>query len=334
MQVDLTTYRQHEGPAIGAVQRALILKTFPAFGALPASELAVIASIAREVHFPAGAVMHEPGVPVVRYHLVVEGDVQMYRGGKPSKKFTGRSAIGGLASLTRDPHGAHAVAVTDVLALEIDTDDMQDVFEDNYNICVGILKALAGALRQGQIARGGGAAVEAKTAIVDVTNDEPLTLIERMFFLRQTTNFEETSIEALADLAEGLVETTYKAGEVIWKAGSMGKCSIQVLSGTVECVPPNGKPFGFGAGMIVGGLDTLSGKEHWYSCVAKTDVRIFELHTMLLFDVLEDHIEVALQMLSSLAKGMTAMMEAMANAGATEASKAKEVAPKTLRSEA
>ena len=86
-----------EAPALGLLQRALILKTFPGFAALSASELAVLASICRERFFEAGATMLRPGVPVLAFYLIVEGQAQIIRQGRPAKSHGPRSTVGGLA---------------------------------------------------------------------------------------------------------------------------------------------------------------------------------------------------------------------------------------------
>ncbi len=312
MQVDLSGYRQDDAPTINPVQRALIIKTFPGFAALDAAGLATLASITRERSFRAGTVIHEPGVPVVAFHLIVEGEVQMYRNGKESKRFGPKSAIGGLASLTRDPEGAHAVAVTDVFALEIDSDDMQDVFEDHYDVLLGVLKAMSTGLRQAQIAAGGGAAISGRATPPAVTSPGELSVVEKMFFLRKTSNFSKASIEALSDLAAGAYEKRYRPGDVIWRAGDDAHTSVQVLAGTVICQAPDMKPFELGVGMIVGGLDSMARQPRWYDCVAKDDVRLLVIERTLMFDVLEDHIEMAMALLRALATGMQGVLTRMA----------------------
>lgn len=312
MQVDLSGYRQDETPTVNPVQRALIIKTFPGFAGLDAGGLAIMSSITRERFFPAGTVMHEPGVPVVAFHLIVDGEVQMYRNGKETKRFGAKSAIGGLASLTRDPEGAHAVAVSDVFALEIDSDDMQDVFEDHYDVLLGVVKAMATGLRQAQIAAGGGAAISGRAAPDPVTKPADLSLVEKMFFLRKTSNFANASIEALSDLAAGSYEKRYRPGDVIWRAGDDAQSSVQVLAGTVICEAPDVKPFEFGVGMIVGGLDSMARQARWYDCIAKDDVRLLVIERTLMFDVLEDHIEMAMALLRALATGMQAILTRMA----------------------
>jgi CRP-like cAMP-binding protein len=296
---------------VGPVQRALILKTFPGFAALAGHEVAVLASITRERSFQAGEVIHEPGTPVIAFYLTVTGDVQVYHDGKPSKLFGPRSSIGGLASLTRDPAGSHAVAVTDVLALEVDADDMQDVFEDNYRILLGVMRALATGLRQAQIQSGGGAAV-AHTSRAIVVPNNPLNFVERMFFYRQTSNFASASIEALADMVQDVKEQRYAPGDRLWAVGDMADASVLVVDGEIECSADGVAPFVFGQGFVVGGLDSLAQETHWYEARAKTPLRVLSLERTHLIDVLEDHVEMAMDLMRNLAKGVQALFTQLA----------------------
>jgi CRP-like cAMP-binding protein len=313
LQVDLSSYQSgDEGQTIGLVQRALILKTFPGFSSLNSAELAVMASVMRERFFPKGAEMHTPGVPVLAFHLMVEGEVEIRRHGVAVDVLGARSSIGGLAALTRDPEGTHAVCLTDAFALEIDTDDMQDVFEDNFNTLIGVLTAMARTVRQFQIAKGSGATVSSDLKLAAVEGDEPLTMVERMFFMRNTSNFNNTSIEALSDLAEGLVEKRYADGDVLWEIGDMGDYSLTILQGKIRCELPEGEPWEFEPGWLVGGLDSFAHEPHWYKATASGDLRVLVMQRTVVLDVLEDHIEMAMELLRNFAAGITKLLEIMA----------------------
>jgi CRP-like cAMP-binding protein len=293
------------------VQRALILKTFPGFVALNASELAVLASICRERFFPAGATMHEPGVPVVAFHLVVDGRVHILRRGRVIQEFGARSSVGGLAALTRDPQGAHAIAVEDTLALEIDTDDMHDVFEDNYSIALGVLGALARTLRELQMQLGG-AAMAARRTFEPVASDRPLHTVDKMFFLRRTTNFATASIEALAHLAASTIEHRFEAGTVLWEQGDPADYSLLIMNGTIVGLPQDEEPLEFPVGFIVGGLDSLGREPRWYRAVAKGNLLALELRRDYMLDALEDHPDMVLDLMRGLATGVNAMFERIA----------------------
>jgi CRP-like cAMP-binding protein len=312
------TRQRAEDATIGAFQRALILKSFPGFAHLGAPDLAVMSSICRERFFPAGATMLEPGVPPLAFYLVVSGRAQVLRNGEPADEHGPKSSVGGLAAMTRDPRGTHAVALEDTLALEIDTDDMQDVFEDHFTILVGVLRALARTMRELQIATRQGAAVSTPTQHQGVTSDRPLTLVERMFFLRRTQNFAKVSIEAVADLAARHREVRFRAGDVIWNLGDAAEDSILVLNGTISCQPPDREHFDLGVGYIVGGLDALSGEPRWYKLVAKTDVLAMRQLRDDMLDVLEDHSEAALALTRTLAGGVIAMLDRLSAHRAAE----------------
>lgn len=299
---------------IGAVERTLILKTFPGFGNIGADELAVLAAIARERTFGAGETMHSPGKPVQAFHLVFRGQVQIYRNGKPTQLLGPRSSVGGLAALAGDMNGTHAVALEGVLALEIDADDMDDVFEDHFSMIQAIIGSLAGTLRSVQMQMGGGAAFESARKVAQISTARPLTLVDKMFALRSATNFAEASMEALANMAQGMTERRYAPGDRLWRVGERADYSVLLITGVVECEADGVKPFTFGPGYYVGGLDSLSHSDRWYGCRAVSDVVALVLERQKLFDVLEDHTDMGIQMMRSLARGVNALFERMAKA--------------------
>lgn len=322
MQIDLSTFGDPDRPVLGLVQRTLILRTFSGFKNLSPEELALLASIGRERHFVAGEVIHEPGKPVAAFHLVVDGDIQMFRNGRPSRVFSGRSTVGGLAALARDPAGAHAVAITDVIALEIDVEDMDEVFEDNFSIIHGVMTGLAHGLREAQMHAGGGAAIDMQRRITQVDFNRELTLVDKMFIMRSATNFADVSIEALSQMARDTDELRFAAGDEVWPAGEIAEWSMLVVDGVVECLADGVAPFRFGPSFYVGGLDALTVSPRWYACRAETDVVALQIHNQRWLDVLEDHTDMALEMTRNFARGVNTLAQrqaAMAEAAAEAA---------------
>lgn len=310
MHVSLQGVRFNDDVSIGPVQRALILKTFPGFAALAAGELAVMAATSHERFFPAGATLLSPGVPVGAFYLIVDGCAQVFRQGR-AQDMGPRSSVGGLAALARDPNGAHVVAIEDTVALEIDIEDMNDVFEDHFNILLGVLGAIGRTMRALQIQQGGGAARPARSQLGSVS-ERPLGLVDKMFVLKGSTSFADTSIEALADLARGATERRLAAGAEIWREGDRAEGPVLVVNGAVECQPSSGTPFELGPSYVVGGLDSIAQEPRWYRAAAKTDLRILELERRHLLDVLEDHPDVAMELLRGLARGVSAMLDGVA----------------------
>jgi CRP-like cAMP-binding protein len=51
---------------------------------------------------------------------------------------------------------------------------------------------------------------------------------------------------------------------------------------------------------------------HWYGTTAVGDVRLLIMPRTLIFDVLEDHIEMAMELLRNFAKGLSVLLEMVA----------------------
>lgn len=306
MRVDLSAYSDGQ-PRVSAVQRSLILKSLPGFSELTGAELAILASFVTERVFRKGETMLEPGRPAMSIFLIIDGVVEMFLDGLSVGTFTNRTSVGGVAALSRDPRGAHAVARSDVFALELDAEEMDELFEDNHNLIVGVLGALARTLR-GLQEKQGGVAVSG-TVHPDYPTARGLTLVDRMFVLRATENFKDVSIEALLELAEGAHEVSYEAGEQIWRRGSPANHSLMIVSGRVVATPPDADPQPFTSRWIVGGLDDLGHLPRWYDLHAEVDTVALKLSSTNLYDVFEDYPDMGIKMLRGLARGALALQE-------------------------
>jgi CRP-like cAMP-binding protein len=293
------------------VQRALVLKSFPGFVGLTAVELTVLASISRERLFKKGIELLRPGAPVQCFYLVLDGEVQMLRRGTPTQVMRRGESVGGLAALTEDPEGAHAVALSDTVVLEIDREDMQDVFEDHFEIMLGVMRALARTLRDMQ-RRVGGAAVVMRREFESADASRPLGVVDKLFLLRHATSFGGGSIEALAAMAARAPERRFAPGEAVWRHGDPSEGSMLIAAGIVACQPRDEPGFDFGPGMVMGGLDSIGGEPRWYDAVAKTQVLGLWLAPWSLYDTLEDHPEMAMGLMRTLARGIVAMWDRLA----------------------
>jgi CRP-like cAMP-binding protein len=268
----------------------LLLRTFRAFSTLSPAELAVIADNTTPRFFPRGSVLLQPGVPVRAIHFVVHGGVEIPREGRPPRLVGAQELVGGLAALTQDPLGEHAVAREDTVTLELERDNMEDVFEDNFPIFLGVLRAMAHtqlALRRRLGPTAGFAAADSPEPIRPVGK---LDLVERIFFLRRTMSFAKTRIEALADVAHDA------AGLVLGE--DVADVAVLPLSGIIDCDTDDGSQhFAFGPGSIVGGLDSFAGEPRWFTARATTAVRALVIDTQVMLDVIEDNMEMTTDML-------------------------------------
>jgi len=314
-----TSIRRDDGDTVPMMQRALLLKSFPGFAQLSAADLTLLASVTSERFFRRGEEMLTPGVPVQRFYFIVEGDVQMYADGEPTQRFEARAAVGGLAALTQDPKGAHAVAIEDTLALEVDREDMKDVFEDSFAILTGVLGAIARTLRQLQQASGGGMMVPNLSSFDPVDPSRPLSLVERMWFLRQSQSYGSMTIETLAEMAADANEVRLSDGDEVWSAGEMADHSLMILAGQLRCVNEAGNSWRLGPGFVVGAIDALATAPRLYDAFADGDVVALKVRVSTLLDMLEDDSDMAMAKLRHLASGVTRLLERLAAARGAEA---------------
>ncbi|MEM9692189.1 MAG: cyclic nucleotide-binding domain-containing protein [Myxococcota bacterium] len=306
MRADFSAYRRRK-PRTSSVERSLILKSMPGFADLSGAELALLASFARERRFSPGDVLLTPGQPVQKFFLIVDGEVEMFLGGQSVGRFSSRTSVGGLASLARDPRGAHAIARSPVLALEMDAEEMEEFFEDNSNLIIGVLGALARGVRELQEERGGPAIDGPEYPDYPVTSG--LTLVDKMFLMRTTSNFREVSIEALAELAEGAHEAHFRAGATLWRRGDLADHYYMIVAGTLVATSPGAPPRTFTSRWLVGGLDNMGRLPRWYDLRAETDTVALRLRSTVLYDVLEDYPDMGLRMLRALSRGALALQE-------------------------
>jgi CRP-like cAMP-binding protein len=303
-------------PRLGVIERALILKAFPGFAPLSMDQLTVLATIARERFFPAGTVMHTPGRIVTCFHMILEGLVEVHRHGRRAQELGPKGLVGGLAALTRDPEGSHIVAVRDTFALEIDSEDMDDLWEEHFSLIRSVLLAMSRTLRAAVIK--GGEPQEPSPPPEAATSpppSAPLSLIDRMFALRGASSFAAMSLEAVGQLAADTEELRLQPGETLWKVDDPSRFATLVVHGVAVCSPPGGATFRVGPGSHVGAFDVMAEQPRWFECRAETAVVALRMSGGSILDVLEDHPEVAVHMLRDTARRLNRVFDRLAERG-------------------
>lgn len=298
--------------AAGHVQSVLALRTFAGFASLGPGELAVLAEILRPRFFPAGTTILSPGTPVKAFHMIVDGRVKILKNGRLLREFGSKDVVGGLAAFTRDPDGAHVVAIDDTLTFECDRDDMEEVFEDNFTIQLAVLRGLARQAIELRKQLG----VRAGFAEYDENLVEPkvgeLWLVERMSFLKKTLPFGDAHVEAIAALAQSATELRFEAGQRLWREGDESGFTITLLNGTVDCVSSEAHKFEFQPLSVLGAIDSMAAIPRWYEAVCRTPIIALRGETENLIDFMEDHPSLATEMSRLNARMISEMLERVA----------------------
>jgi CRP-like cAMP-binding protein len=119
--------------------------------------------------------------------------------------------------------------------------------------------------------------------------------------MRGTLLMRHAPIRALAELGKLAEEVTIAPRERIWGEGEKTGWFLVLVSGTVVCTSKAGHAFSFGPADALGVLDSLAQEPRWYDAVADQEIVALKIAAEMLDDVLEDHVEMGIELLSMLA---------------------------------
>jgi CRP-like cAMP-binding protein len=295
-------------PLLTNIERLMVLRTFAGFATLTPSEIGVMAAQTRKRFFPAGTIISEEGAPPRSIHFIVDGEIELSRHGHKLRSYDARSAVGGLNALARDLDTPRMLASQDTVTLEISTDDMEDVFEDNFGIVIGVMRAITRGILEmrAELGKDAGYHDDGENAKCPA---RPLDLVERIFFLRKTIAFARTRIEALAQLARNAEEIRLDAGTVLWREGDQPDQIIFPICGRVKATTEVGQEFYFRPGGTFGGLDSMAQRERWFTAEVDEYLIGLRFDREIFLDVLEDHYEMARDFMGLLAANLLGLLE-------------------------
>jgi CRP-like cAMP-binding protein len=123
-----------------------LLKRVPLFSDCSRRELTEIATITDEIHFPAGQALMKEGDAGKEFVVVVEGTVEVSRGGRRVSLKGDANFFGETALLTGTPRNATVTTTSPVRALVITARSFGRLLTDSPGIQRKILVSLAARL--------------------------------------------------------------------------------------------------------------------------------------------------------------------------------------------
>jgi CRP-like cAMP-binding protein len=215
-----------------------------------------------------------------------------------------------------------AVAAEPTVTLELEDDVLYDILEDSFEIAVSLIRRLASMTLEVRREIPSGAYLAPLEGVIQATG-RPLDLVERILMVRRPGSpFEHASLDAVTTLARNTPEVRFHAGQTIWKSGDRSDHALIQVSGIVSCTTQWGfSRFRTGPGYPLGNLERFSGDPRWYSAVAETDVTALRTDTEAFLDLLEDHFDMAMGFIRSMAQRVIGIREetAAAERGAGDA---------------
>jgi CRP-like cAMP-binding protein len=119
-----------------------LIRRIPLFSECSRSELEAVATVADEVHLPAGRVLIRQGDVGRELFVLVDGKVDVEQDGKKLGTRSTGDFLGEIAVVTRRPRTATVTTLTDVRVLVLTDLNFKRLLADVPSISVKVLKAL------------------------------------------------------------------------------------------------------------------------------------------------------------------------------------------------
>lgn len=133
---------------LNIVEKVIALEGVELLKNLTPDQLSRIASIAKEVQYPPGKVILDPGKPLEALYVVLDGEVEI--GSKDSTLTVARQndVLGAWALFDPEPMAVQAKTTGNTRLLRISRDDFYDLLSDNMEITAAIFATLVRRFRQ------------------------------------------------------------------------------------------------------------------------------------------------------------------------------------------
>jgi len=284
---------------VGPLDRVLYLRTLPAMDRLSAGHLAAIAAHAQEQFFPRGSTVITAGLTPNAFFIVVDGSVALERAGRREAVVGPGESIGLLPLLAGSAPGYEAIAVENTLTLRLDWEDHLDVCEWHFPIVEHYLEFVSQQMLVHVRERPNLLLTTAGQLYAMPAVTRRLNSAERFLVLTSTGTFPEESPDAVNELARHVGETEFSVGGVVWRQEEEADHFLVILQGELECRGIEGRqPVVLGPAHTVGMQEALGAEPRWAECVAVSPVRALRIEIAALYDILEDHFDMAIDFLA------------------------------------
>jgi CRP-like cAMP-binding protein len=300
-----------EAHFVGPVERLLFMKTIPALRGVDIELLATVARSLEEQSYDRGETIFRRGELADRMCVVVSGRIEQTHAGQPFVIAAPGDNVGILHALA-DSDELDAIAEVDTLVLEHPMDRFFDLYEEHFPLLQNSIVQLARFQRSllEHVADGTVRSAWDARQVMDIPNRD-LDVVERLVLMSRGEVFRNIGVGALALMAQALRQERFPKGTRLWQRSDAGGDFHVILEGEIEARWPGGS-FRARPGYPLGSVETLARNPRWYDAVALTDVVTLRGDHEILFDVLEDDFDVAMDFVSSMARGILASTSQLA----------------------
>jgi CRP/FNR family transcriptional regulator, cyclic AMP receptor protein len=132
---------------LGHDRQLSLLASLALFARCSRRELADVAGVTVEATMPAGAVLTREGHRGALAYVIVDGSVQVTRGGRTVGTFGPGAIVGELSLIDGGVRTATVTAVDEISVLQINAEDFQRLIERSPHLTANLLRTMAERLR-------------------------------------------------------------------------------------------------------------------------------------------------------------------------------------------
>lgn len=299
------------------LQRILAIRSFPGIEVLGLPEVTLIAGNMVERFLPAGTTVVRANTRPSLVHFVLRGRIDSTSVHGVELSFGPRTIFGVLTALSGELANSDAVAGVDTWTLSLTNADIAELLDEHFTLVRGVSRTLGTLV----VERLKGMPLEhlQKSFIASPARvpEHELGLAERILVLKtQQIGIGPKRIQALASIAREAEEVRLAAGTTVWKAGDAADESLVILGGKLRLERADGQSWHAEAVQVVGGLEALGKADRWYDLTCETEVRALRIERRRIIDVLEDHTQVARDMVQGLARTLDRLLDVDVGIGA------------------
>jgi len=286
------------------MERLLYLRSAFYMSDLRGGALMSIANRSREVFVRAGTRLTSPEAPATDVYFLVEGEVSIWLDDEVVQRISPPGGVGFLAMLGEGARRSVSIADTPCQLLAVPISDVRELLEEDYFFLGSTISSLMGGIGEAQAKLESAGLISRTEPEMGEHPGGEMDFIQRLKRMR-VGPYAACSLDALADLVTQAPEIRYAPGDVIWREGDPGDWGLNVAYGIVECSsesPP--RTFRMGADSTVGVMQVQGQQPRAYTCIAETEVVAIKGEIELTNDIIEDHPDFGLTLLSFIADMM------------------------------
>jgi hypothetical protein len=296
--------------------RLLRLRAVPVFRTMTPADLARVAASMTSRTFERGEVMLREDEPPRSMFMIDLGTVTLHRKGRRIGVVQAPGGVGFLSLIARNAGGTEAIAESYVESFELSVDLLDDVFEDHFQVLLGMIRWVTERLLSESRDRPAPTLTLPEFPFEHLVSDHELGLVERIFLLRSAVVFKGANVNSVAQLARAMKEIRFADEKVLWELGDVATGPYFIVKGRGRLVWNDGASVQeVGTGYVVGGAESIVGVPRWNRFVMDGPGVLLKGSREALIDLFEDDHSVAMHFLSTVASALMTAWDRNAEAG-------------------